>query len=43
MLGHAVVMSGRLGCVPDEMENLKAYAARLEARPAFQKADSVGR
>lgn len=43
MLGHAVVMSNRLGCVPDEMTNLKAYAARLEARPAFQKADSVGK
>jgi len=43
MLGHAAVMANRLGCVPDEMTNLKAYAARLEARPAFQKADSVGR
>jgi glutathione S-transferase len=42
MLGHATVMSNRLGCVPDEMTNLKAYVARLEARPAFQKADSVG-
>ena len=43
MLGHAAVMSNRLGCVPDEMKNLKAYVARLEARPAFQKADSVGK
>ncbi len=43
MLGHACIMSNRLGCVPDEMENLKAYVARLEARPAFQKADSVGK
>ena len=41
MLGHSVVMSNRLGCVTDEMTNLKAYAARLEGRPAFQKADSV--
>ncbi len=43
MLGHAAIMSNRLGCVPDEMTNLKAYIARLEARPAFQKADSVGK
>jgi len=43
MLGHAAVMSNRLGCVPDEMKNLKAYVARLEARPAFRKADSVGK
>ena len=42
MLGHAAVMSNRLGCVTDEMKNLKAYVARIEARPAFQKADSVG-
>ena len=42
MLGHAAVMSNRLGCVTDEMKNLKAYVARVEARPAFQKADSVG-
>jgi glutathione S-transferase len=42
MLGHAAVMSNRLGCVTDEMKNLKAYCARIEARPAFQKADSVG-
>jgi glutathione S-transferase len=42
-LGHAAVMSNRIGCIPDEMKNLKAYAARLEARPAFQKADSVGK
>ncbi len=42
MLGHAAVMSNRLGCVPDEMTNLKAYTARLEARPAFLKADSFG-
>ena len=38
MLGHAVFMSNRLGCVSDEMTNLKSYVARLEARPAFQKA-----
>ncbi len=37
MLGHACFMSNRLGCVSDEMTNLKAYVERLEARPAFQK------
>jgi len=34
-------MSNRLGCVTDEMTNLKAYVARLETRPAFQKAMSA--
>jgi glutathione S-transferase len=37
MLGHAVFISNRLGCVPDDYANLKAYIARLEARPAFIK------
>ena len=38
MLGHACFMSNRLGCVSDEMVNLKAYVARIAARPAFEKA-----
>lgn len=38
MLGHAIFMSNRLGCVSDEMTNLKAYIARIEQRPAFQTA-----
>ena len=38
MLGHACFMSNRVGCVPDEMTNLKAYVARIAARPAFQTA-----
>ena len=38
MLGHACFMSNRLGCVTDEMTNLKAYVARIAARPAFKKA-----
>lgn len=38
MLGHACFMSNRLGCVPDEMMNLKGYVGRVEARPAFQTA-----
>lgn len=43
MLGHSVVMAGRLGCLGEEVPNLIAYSERLSARPAFQKADSVGR
>ncbi len=38
MLGHACFMSNRLGCVPDEMVNLKGYVERIAARPAFNKA-----
>ena len=41
MLGHACYMSNRLGCVPDEMANLKAYVARIDERPAFQTAFSM--
>ncbi|MGE0624871.1 MAG: glutathione S-transferase family protein [Pseudomonadales bacterium] len=40
MLGHACFMSNRLGCVTDDMKNLKAYVERVAARPAFQKAMS---
>ena len=38
MLGHACFMSNRLGCVSDEMANLKGYVERVAARPAFDKA-----
>ena len=38
MLGHACFMGNRLGCVPDEMSNLKGYVERIAARPAFDKA-----
>ena len=38
MLGHGIFMSNGLGCVGEEMPNLKAYVKRIEARPAFQKA-----
>jgi len=41
MLGHACFMSNRLGCVPDEMINLKGYVERIAQRPAFQKAMST--
>jgi glutathione S-transferase len=40
MLGHACFMSNRLGCVTDDMINLKAYVERIASRPAFQKAMS---
>ncbi|MEL6996953.1 MAG: glutathione S-transferase family protein [Pseudomonadota bacterium] len=36
--GHAVLMCRRLGANMDGMDNLAAYMARLEARPALQKA-----
>ncbi|MEM9668400.1 MAG: glutathione S-transferase family protein [Pseudomonadota bacterium] len=38
MLGHSCFMANRLGCVPDEMANLKAYVQRISERPAFQTA-----
>jgi glutathione S-transferase len=41
MLGHACFMANRLGCVTDDMTNLKAYVERIAARPAFAKAISA--
>ncbi len=38
MLGHACFMANRLGCVTDEMKNLKGYVERIAARPHFQTA-----
>ena len=38
MLGHACFMSNRLGCVSDEMANLKGYVKRISERPAFKTA-----
>jgi len=38
MLGHSVFMSNRLGCVTDEMTNIRGYVGRIEQRPAFVKA-----
>ncbi|MEM7469666.1 MAG: glutathione S-transferase family protein, partial [Pseudomonadota bacterium] len=32
MLGHASYMSNRLGCVSDDLVNLKAYVGRIDAR-----------
>lgn len=42
MLGHAAFMSNRLGCITDEMPNLKAYVQRITERPAFAKAIAMG-
>ena len=42
MLGHSCFMANRLGCVNDEMQNIKDYVARINARPAFQKAITLG-
>jgi glutathione S-transferase len=36
MLGHACFMSNRMGCVPDEMSNLKKYVENIINRPAFK-------
>ncbi|MAG00398.1 MAG: glutathione S-transferase family protein [Pseudomonadales bacterium] len=37
-LGHASIMSGRLGMIGDDMPNLAAYVERLQQRPACQEA-----
>ena len=42
MLGHSCFMANRLGCVKDEMGHIKNYVAKIEARPAFQKAITLG-
>ena len=36
MLGHSCFMSNRLGCVTEEMTNLKGYVQRITERPAFK-------
>ena len=38
MLGHSCFMSNNLGCVSDEMTNIKSYVHRISERPAFKKA-----
>lgn len=42
MLGHSMYAASRLKCITDDMPNLKAYVERIAARPAFQKAASLG-
>ena len=41
MLGHACFMSNRLGCVNEEMLNMKSYVENINKRPAFQIAISM--
>lgn len=40
MIGHAVVMAERLGADMSAYDNLRAYAERIEARPAFRRAET---
>ena len=42
MLGHACFMSNRLGCISEEMLNMKSYVDNINKRPAFQTAISMG-
>ena len=42
MLVHSCFMANRMGCVSEEMQNIKDYVARINARPAFQKAITMG-
>ena len=42
MLGHSCFMANRLGCVSDEMQDIKDYVARIANRPAFKKAITMG-
>ena len=42
MLGHSGFMANRLGCVGDEMQNIKDYVARIANRPPFKKAITMG-
>ena len=42
MLGHSCFMANRLGCVNDDMQNIKDYVARIKERPAFKKAITMG-
>ena len=42
MLGHACFMSNRLGCVSEDMLNMKSYVDNISKRPAFQTAISMG-
>lgn len=41
IIGHAIIMSRRLGANFDHCPNLSAYADRLEMRPAFQAAENA--
>ncbi len=38
MLGHACFMSNRMGCITEDMINLKGYVNRISERPSFKTA-----
>ena len=38
MTGHCCTKLNMLGCVTEDMKNLKRYVNNIESRPAFQKA-----
>ena len=38
MTGHCCTKLNMLGCVSEDMKNLKRYVNNIESRPAFQKA-----
>ena len=38
MLGHACFMSNRMGCITEDMINLKGYVNRISKRPSVKKA-----
>ena len=42
MLGHSCYMANRLGCVNDDMSNIKKYVGNIESRDAFKKAIRLG-
>ena len=42
MMGFTLVAARLLGVLDDRHPALHAYLARLEARPAFQKAAALG-
>ena len=42
MLGHSCFMANRMVGVSEEMQNIKDYVTRINARPAFQKAITMG-
>ena len=42
MLGHSCYMANRLGCVNEDMTNIKKYVSNIESREPFQKAIKLG-
>ena len=42
MLGNSCYMANRLGCLSEEMVNIKKYVSNIESREAFQKAIKLG-